>query len=256
MNSFSNRNYYRDFELQRDAALREAHRQHLATLATDSSSEAQPQTTKLTAHLPHFRLPHLRLNVRHALTLVLVIGVLVASTLPLRAQDLTDAGVSEPYHPALVTYRVGYYYQLQGDQERAIELFTEVITSLPNWDGGYSARGDSYVALGYFDRAVADYTEALDLTPGFVSVLYMRGRAYQALGAEAQAIADYQLAAEQMPDYPLSYWGMGDVYFEQGNTATALEYYRQYMALTVETVDAQVTARVTLLEATITAGSL
>jgi len=255
MNSFSNRNYYRDFELQRDAALREAHRQHLATLATDSSSEAQPQTTKLTAHLPHFRLPHLRLNVRHALTLVLVIGVLVASTLPLRAQDLTDAGVSEPYHPALVTYRVGYYYQLQGDQERAIELFTEVITSLPNWDGGYSARGDSYVALGYFVRAVADYTEALDLTPGFVSVLYMRGRAYQSAGEAVLAIADFQNAISQMPDYPLPYWGLADVYYEQQSNALALDCYSQYLALVEETPDASVTTRVVLLSATVAAGA-
>lgn len=259
MNGFSNRDYYRDFELQRDAALRNAEHQHLAHLATEPDRTiAKPQATKHLLHLPHVRLPHVRLphsrwHVRHALTFMLAIGLAAVSALPLLAQDLVDAGVSEPHDPALVSYRVGYYFQLQGDHERAVENFDEVIARFPNWDGGYAARGDSYAALGQFELAVADYSVALDLTPGFVSVLYMRGRAYQSTGEAVLAIADFQNAINQMPDYALPYRGLADVYYEQHDNALALDCYSQYLALVGETPDADVTTAMSLLTSMIAA---
>jgi tetratricopeptide (TPR) repeat protein len=180
---------------------------------------------------------------------VVILMVLVCAGIsPLWAQDIADPGTSEPYHPALVSYRVGYYYQLRGDHERAIEEFTDVIAAFPNWDGGYSARGESYEALADYNLALADYSAALSLTPEFVSVLFMRGRAYHAIGEFGLAAADYANAIEQMPEYALPYRGMGDLLFEQENMAAALVMYQQYLALTSEDPDAQVITRVMQLE--------
>lgn len=184
----------------------------------------------------------------------LLLGMCVMVT-PLFAQsfDTNDPGANEPYHPALVQYRVGYYFQLQGDHARAIEEFTAVIEAFPNWDGGYSARGDSYAAIGQYELAITDYDEALDLTPAFVSIFYMRGRVYMATGEIELASADYASAIQQAPSYALPYWGMGDIAYEQGNLTAALVWYQQYIAITITSPDAEVIARVMTLESIISA---
>ncbi len=194
---------------------------------------------------------------KHLIMPVLLFGLLLGvSTAPSFAQtiDINDPGTSDPYHPALVQYRVGYYFQLQGDHERAIEEFTAVIEAFPNWDGGYSARGDSYAALGRYELAITDYDEALDLTPGFVSVLYMRGRAYVATGEIELAGEDYASATQQAPSYALPYWGMGDLAYEQGDLTAAFVFYQQYIAITITPPDVEVIARVSTLEVILSAG--
>lgn len=254
MNSFSHYNNYHDFELQRDAAFRDAQREHLAHLATAPQRETapaeSPRHTFSMLHLLHIVLRRFR----RAVAFLFVLGVLMVGVLPSFAQDLSDPGSSEPYSPALVDYRMGYYYQLQGRHEEAIEMFSHVITDLPDWDAGYSARGDSYAAVGYYDLAIADYNTTLELTPGFVSVLYMRGRAYQSAGESALAVADFQNAISQMPDYPLPYRGLADVYYEQQHTTPALDCYQKYLALVDDTPDADVITRVALLTSTVAAG--
>ena len=180
--------------------------------------------------------------------LVLVLAALLAAGTTIEAQDLIDSGESEPYHPGLVSFRLGVYYHNQGDFERALAEFTETVDGLPSWGTGYAARGDTYIALGLYEEAIADYSEAVAIFPDYVSAIYTRGRAYHAIGETALAEADYANAIEQMPDYAPAYWGLGDLLFEQGQTQAALEQYQLYLALTTDAPDADVVARVTQLE--------
>ena len=180
--------------------------------------------------------------------LVLVLAALMLAATTIHAQDLIDSGETEPYHPGLVSFRLGIYYHNQGDFERALAEFTETVDGLPGWGTGYAARGDTYTALGLYQEAIADYTQAVTIFPDYVSVLYTRGRAYHAIGETALAAADYANAIGQMPDYALPYWGLGDLLYEQGQTRAALDQYRQYLALTTDVPDTQVVARVDQLE--------
>ena len=68
----------------------------------------------------------------------------------------SDPGPVEVYSPALVSYRVAYYYQFKGDQQRAIAKFTEAIEVLPNYAYAYAARGDSYALIGEYQAAIDD----------------------------------------------------------------------------------------------------
>jgi tetratricopeptide (TPR) repeat protein len=119
-----------------------------------------------------------------------------------------------------------------------------VIAAFPELDSGYSARGDSYAALGGYELAIADYSTALELTPTFVSVVYMRGRAHAALEQWSMAASDYENAIEQMPEYELPYWGLGDLYYTLGDPQRALAHYQQYLALATEPPSAELLARV------------
>jgi hypothetical protein len=77
------------------------------------------------------RQPHLRglRRVLHLLVITFVVAVLLWTTAaPSFAQAPTsahsDPGDTEIYHPALVSFRVGCYYQFKCDQPHAIAEFT------------------------------------------------------------------------------------------------------------------------------------
>jgi tetratricopeptide (TPR) repeat protein len=196
------------------------------------------------------------MNAIHKWIVGLFLLVVLLPSLIAQAQDLRDPGVTEPYHPSFVHYRVGIYFALRGNYERALDEFTQAIDGLPQFGSAYAARGDVYQTLGEFDLAIADYTTAIDIYPDFVSALYTRGRAYHAVGEFELAIDDYENAVAQLPDYALPYWGLGDLYFEQEQYSDTLENYQMYLTLVVDTPDDQVVARVQELEVVAAAPTL
>lgn len=194
-------------------------------------------------------------------TLQRIVGLLVlllmfALPSAINAQDMHDPGISEPYHPSFVHYRVGIYFAQRGNYERALDEFTEAIDNLPQFGSAYAARGDVYLSLGDYELAIADYTDAIDIYPNFVSALYTRGRAYHTIGELDLASADYANAIEQLPEYAMPYWGLGDLYFGQEQYPDALENYQMYLALVVDTPDADVVAWVAELEIVAVADAL
>ena len=190
--------------------------------------------------------------------IVALLGLLLMFVMPstITAQDMRDSGISEPYHPSFVHYRVGIYFALHGNYERALDKFTEAIDGLPQFGSAYAARGDVYLTLGDYELAIADYTSAITIYPDFVSVLYTRGRAYHAIGAPDLASADYANAIEQLPEYAMPYWGLGDLYFEQEQYDESLETYQAYLTRVVDIPDADVVARVEELEIVAAADAL
>jgi tetratricopeptide (TPR) repeat protein len=188
--------------------------------------------------------------------LVTVIALLVGMVGMSFAQEQFDAGGSGLNHPALVNYRVGVFYQLKADHERAIAEFTLAIDGVAGFGTAYAARGDSYAALEDYEHALADYDAALALFPDFVSVLYARGRAYLALGETEQAEADFSSAVEQMPDYAMPYFGLGDVAFAQGEYGEALSQYQAYLTRLEDAPDALVLGHMDTLTIMAEAGTL
>lgn len=178
----------------------------------------------------------------------LVLFALLLPVLKVAAQDLRDPGISEPYHPSRVHYRVGIYFAQQGNYERALDEFTQAIDGMSGYGSAYAARGDVYLSQGEYQLAIADYSSAIDIYPNFVSVLYTRGRAYHAAGDLDFAVSDYVNAIGQMPEYPMPYWGLGDLQYEQERYGEALDNYYQYLTLIVDVPDEQVVARVAALE--------
>ncbi len=164
------------------------------------------------------------------ISIALLIAVIMCAVFPINAQtfDTADPGSSSS-NPAYVHFGVGYFYQLRENHQRAIEEFTEAILLIPELGNFYTARGDSYAAIGEYELAILDYNTAIEIYPDFVSALYTRGRAYHAIGQIELAIADYENAIGQWPEYALPYWGLGDIYFEQTDLVSALDNYEIYL---------------------------
>jgi lipoprotein NlpI len=60
-------------------------------------------------------------------------------------------------------------------------------------------RGNEYRAQGDFNRAIADYSEVIRLNPEFAFVLLNRGVAYYYVGSLPKALADLNQASELNP---------------------------------------------------------
>ena len=60
----------------------------------------------------------------------------------------------------------GNAYKSNGDYDRAIADYTEVIRRQPDSTIAYNNRGNAYEAGAYYTRAIADYEKALQINSG------------------------------------------------------------------------------------------
>lgn len=241
MNANPNITSYRMHELTRDAAMRTAARQRLAHEAAGASPV---RVHELLA----------RRSLRIAAALVAFVLLMLAAQ-SASAQALHDDGGGEPYHPALVSFRLGIYYQLKGDHERAVAEFSGTIAAFPMVAEAWAARADSFLALEAFEEALADYDEAIALAPDLVSAVTMRGHTYRQMGETEAALADYSNAIGQMPAYPEPHAGLAAAYELQGRLGDALAEYETYLTLAGPEADPLVSARATELRQTVAAGA-
>jgi tetratricopeptide (TPR) repeat protein len=184
---------------------------------------------------------------KQMVVLVVLFGLVTNTAAMQEHGPLIDPGKSEPNQPGAVQYRIGVFYQLRGEHQRAIAEFTQTTEAMPGNGYAWAARGDSYAALGDYKQAIEDYNEAIRIYPDYVSALYTRARAYASLDQAELALADYANAIRQMPDYPNLYWGLGDLYFDAGQAAQALENYQMYLTLVGLSPDQRVLERFQML---------
>ncbi len=218
MNANLNNTSYRMHELTRDSAMQAADAHRLAFEATGVES--------LTVHSLMARR-----SLRIAIALLIAVVLLALGTQASNAQALTDPGTTEAYHPALVSFRMGIYYQSSGQHSQAIEAFSETIDAFPMVAAAWAARADSYFALGEYALAIVDYTEAVAIASDFVSALNMRADAYQLIGAFELAVADYQNAIAQMPEYAAPHAGLAAAYNMLGQLDEAQAEHAVYLRL-------------------------
>ena len=87
----------------------------------------------------------------------------------------------------------------QGDFERAIELYSELIKDQPNDAVAYNGRGVAYIRQGDRERALGDFDHAIKLNLNFTQAYVNRGRLLIQLHRDDQAIADATRALRLKP---------------------------------------------------------
>jgi tetratricopeptide (TPR) repeat protein len=92
----------------------------------------------------------------------LAFGTLFAGLQRVFAQDAIDPGHGEPFHDAMLAYRVGNYYLYQGEYDRAVEKLSEAVEEMPKWAFEVEpAYADLYWTLGEALEGAGRYQEAL-----------------------------------------------------------------------------------------------
>jgi hypothetical protein len=77
--------------------------------------------------------PRARMWVVIGLIVVLAVVFLFAGYMRVFAQDMADPGKSEPFPAAMLAYRLGSYYLVTGDYDRAVAKLSEAVELMPEW---------------------------------------------------------------------------------------------------------------------------
>ena len=116
----------------------------------------------------------------------------------------------------------GQAYHSQGDYDRAIADFEQVIGLDPEYVAAYNNRGLAYYAKGDFDHAIVDYDQSTKLDPRDATAFNGRGSAHEAKGDYERAIADYDQAIWLSSEYSNAHFGRGIANFYGGSLAKSL----------------------------------
>ena len=122
-------------------------------------------------------------------------------------------------------------YSKNGDFERAVADYSQVIGYYPKNMYAYFCRGFAYFRSGKLDRAIADYTQAIQLNPNNHQAYHNRGAAYDQAGDHDSAMADYNQAIQLNPTGGHPYVGRGAVFYKKGDLDRAIADYQQAIRL-------------------------
>ncbi len=108
------------------------------------------------------------------------------------------------------------------NQQRAIEVFTQVIEISPDDAVGYKKRGNARCDLGDYLQAIEDFTKAIQINPYDADAYFYRGNAFYELGDKSEAIEDYTQAIKINDSDADAYINRGKVRDELGDTQGAV----------------------------------
>lgn len=129
---------------------------------------------------------------------------------------------------AVQFFRQAYALQMQGEYQRAIELYTRSIETYPTAEA-YTFRGWSYSFLGDYDRAIAECMDAIRVDPEFGNPYNDIGAYMIELGKLSDALYWLEKAtrAPRYESYCFPWFNMGRVYEKWYQWGKARECYRQ-----------------------------
>lgn len=117
--------------------------------------------------------------------------------------------------------RSGYYF-LQGDYERAVQLFTQEIEKEPQQPNHYLARAACLLNVMQKERAIADVERALKLAPNNAVALQLRGEIYY-LEKDHEAALEYYSRAEAInPHWAVPYFDRASIHLDRNEFELAL----------------------------------
>lgn len=171
-------------------------------------------------------------------------------TAPVESQE-SSAG-TKPSLPE-AAYNRGKDYLLAGNDDRAIQVFTEAIRLNPNLVPAYTNRGVAYRRKGEYDRAIQDYDQALRIDPNLAVAYYLRGVVYRRKGEYDRARSDLNKALALGYDrttverslallsraqshttndaVAYAYFSQGNAYARKGEYDRAIQAYDQVLRL-------------------------
>lgn len=122
------------------------------------------------------------------------------------------------------------YYNL-GKYEKAINDYSMVIESNPQYAKAYNNRGRAYYSLGNYEEAIKDYSMAIEFDPRFAETYNNRGLAYYSSGKYEEAINDYSMAIESNPQYVEAHNNRGVAYYGSGKAQQAIADFNRSVEL-------------------------
>ena len=96
--------------------------------------------------------------------------------------------------------QIGYYYAFRGDYDKAIENIQKYQFMAPDQANPADSLGEIQAYSGHYDEAIANLRKALTIKPDFYESWGHLGVAYEGKGDWAHAIESYERAAADAPN--------------------------------------------------------
>jgi tetratricopeptide (TPR) repeat protein len=150
------------------------------------------------------------------------------------------AGYAQTDPEALFAEGISSYKE--GNYQKAVDLFTELIIIAPNSAKALKNRGVALMNLGMMDEAISDFRKAIDIAPKLHGIYVNLGAAWHYKGAYDKAVAAYTQAITEEPSRALTYYNRGISKMFLNDLPGAISDFEKTLALD-PALDAPVYAR-------------
>ena len=145
--------------------------------------------------------------------------------------------------PEMKNIRRGFRWYDRGEYDRAIEVFSSVLTTQPTNMYALIGRGDAFTEKKEYAKALDDYNRAIEANPSFARLYYHRGVCWYEYaergGGEwydedklTNALVNYTKVIELDPDYREAYINRANINKMMGKYTLALDDYNKILELT------------------------
>ncbi len=146
-------------------------------------------------------------------------------------EDLNQATRFNTKHSLAWAFRGDVLREL-GRNSEAITSYNRAIAANSQWGKAnvadvYLNRGNLYIDQGDYQRAIADYDQVIRLNPKSAVAYALRGLAYQRQGNNRAALSDSNQAARIDPNNAVAYFARGLSYHSQRDYQGALAAYEK-----------------------------
>ncbi len=95
----------------------------------------------------------------------------------------------------------GVFYKKKGQFDKAFQIYRDIIVRNPDYSNAYFDMGVIYLELDSLSKARENFDLAIKRDPLFVKAYYYRGHCSELQGNTAAALEDYRQANGMSPDY-------------------------------------------------------
>lgn len=133
------------------------------------------------------------------------LGLIYAARRDPRALDFYRNALRINPKNTLVQYNIGLFYQENGEPDKAIELYKELLVTDPSY--AYAHYNIGYIFYELKKKpaeALPHFEQALNAKPDYAEARYMTGLCKEDLGKRNEAIADYRASLQLNPELELA----------------------------------------------------
>jgi len=129
-------------------------------------------------------------------------------------------------------FRRPAYYYLQGDYDRAVQIYTRQIEKNPSGAvSQYLARASCYLVMGQSLQAAADVDRVLKYQPNHPVLINLRGEIYALEKKYDAAMELYNRSLNANPHWAIPYFDIGSIQLDLGDVKASLENLNRAISL-------------------------
>ncbi len=135
----------------------------------------------------------------------------------------------------------------EGDDQRALQCYDEVMSRAPHYVMVNYQRGIVYMKMKNYQESLREFNEALQLDPVYPLTYYRIGMVYLQLNQLDNALESFEQAAQINPQASDIYVNIGNIYLMKGLASVAENNYRHALKLDPANLNAHRNLSIVLL---------